>query len=969
MDHWPRPLRRPLAAVARLLLLLGCALGPALGPVRAGEGPPERPLPRLETGMHTAVIKRIATDSAGRWAVTASDDKTARVWEVATGRQILVLRPPQGNGNEGKLFAVALSPDGALVAVAGWSWSWSSSGTEEIYLFDRANGRLLRRLTGLPEVIEHLAFSRDGRWLAATLAGKNGVRVFDAASGDEIGRDTDYGGGSYSADFSPDGRRLVTTSSDGQVRLYQVNRGGLGEPKSARPGGGKDPFAARFSPDGRLIALGFADSAVVQVLDGETLAEVARPDGSGGDNGNLGSVAWSADGRYLLAGGTWDVNGKSPVRRWPVGQWSSHRDLPLTNNTIMDLAPVPGGGVLFAAHDPAWGLIEPDLRVGRRLDAVIADLRDQEDILGLSKDARRVRFGYGYGGKDPRSFDLAARALGPDAPSLAKARTSAPGLKVRDWKDRTSPSLNGRALKLDLYEMSRSLAIAPDGQGFVLGADWSLRRFDRTGNQSWERPVPGVAWAVNWSPDGRYLVAGYGDGTLRWHRAGDGAEVLALFPHTDRKRWVAWTPEGFYAASGPDAEGLMGYHRNHGKDSAGEFVAAGRLREHFYQPGLIARRLDADGDERVAEAVRQLGDVRELLAGSQGRAPLVELLSQAQVETDGEVQVRVRVRDQGGGAGRVIYRIDGVEQQGRQVGTVADGTESAIFTLPQTTEPHLAEIAVSALNERGVESQPVLIRAQVRPGRQAAPALWLLAVGVSDYQDANLHAGVRFAAADARAMARLFEERGPRLFRTVSARVLADREATGEAVRAAITTLAGQVVPQDVFVLYLAGHGASLERDYHFIPADALYTSAAALRARSLTSDQIRRLLAAIPAAKTVVLIDTCSAGGFGAPAGRGVGDKDAIDRLSRLTGRAMIAATADERMAFEGEGGHGAFTAALLAGLGGAAERSGNGSVEVRELADYVEEELPRITRKWGFEQYPFSSTEGNSFTLLPKP
>jgi uncharacterized caspase-like protein len=63
-----------------------------------------------------------------------------------------------------------------------------------------------------------------------------------------------------------------------------------------------------------------------------------------------------------------------------------------------------------------------------------------------------------------------------------------------------------------------------------------------------------------------------------------------------------------------------------------------------------------------------------------------------------------------------------------------------------------------------------------------------------------------------------------------------------------------------------------------------------------------------------------------------------------------MIAATADDKMAIEGEGGHGVFTFALLQGLRGAADLYGNGMVEVRELADYVEEALPRITRKWGY-------------------
>src|SRR5262249_10892875 len=207
--------------------LSGAILLAAL-PCLAAE-PTTRPLPRLETGMHTAMIRRIATDAAGRWAVTASEDKTARVWEVASGRQIAVLRPPQDVGNEGKLYAVALSPDGAVVAVGGWTgWGWGKEGA--VYLFDRASGPLLRRLPGLPTVVNHLSFSPDGRWLAASLWGTNGVRIFEATSGEETGRDAAYGDDSYSVHFSPDGRRLLTTSFDGQVRLYTVNDGKLGQP-------------------------------------------------------------------------------------------------------------------------------------------------------------------------------------------------------------------------------------------------------------------------------------------------------------------------------------------------------------------------------------------------------------------------------------------------------------------------------------------------------------------------------------------------------------------------------------------------------------------------------------------------------------------------------------------------------------------------------------------------------------------
>ena len=61
--------------------------------------------------------------------------------------------------------------------------------------------------------------------------------------------------------------------------------------------------------------------------------------------------------------------------------------------------------------------------------------------------------------------------------------------------------------------------------------------------------MPGIVWAVNITGDGRLVVAAYGDGTIRWHRMTDGVELLAFMPLADRTNWVAWTPEGFYAAT------------------------------------------------------------------------------------------------------------------------------------------------------------------------------------------------------------------------------------------------------------------------------------------------------------------------------------------------------------------------------------------------------------------------------------
>ena len=93
-------LARFLAAI--LALLAGAPL--------AAQAPPaglyDRPALALDPGVHTAPIRRADVDRDGRFAVTASEDKTARVWSLADGRLERTIRLPTGPGNVGKAYAV-----------------------------------------------------------------------------------------------------------------------------------------------------------------------------------------------------------------------------------------------------------------------------------------------------------------------------------------------------------------------------------------------------------------------------------------------------------------------------------------------------------------------------------------------------------------------------------------------------------------------------------------------------------------------------------------------------------------------------------------------------------------------------------------------------------------------------------------------------------------------------------------------
>ena len=176
------------------------------------------------------------------------------------------------------VYAVAISPDGRIVACGGWL---KKMQPESIYIFNRGSGRILHQIVGLPDVINHLVFLKNGRFLAAALGGGNGLRVFRTSDYSLAAEDRAYGGKSTSVDFDSAGR-LVTTSYDGLLRLYDASFHLVAKRKAL---GGEHPYAARFSLDGSKIAVGFEDSIQVNVVSGEDLSPLISPDMTSVNNG------------------------------------------------------------------------------------------------------------------------------------------------------------------------------------------------------------------------------------------------------------------------------------------------------------------------------------------------------------------------------------------------------------------------------------------------------------------------------------------------------------------------------------------------------------------------------------------------------------------------------------------------------------------------------------------------------------
>jgi WD40 repeat protein len=327
----------------------------------------------------------------------------------------------------------------------------------------------------------------------------------------------------------------------------------------------------------------------LDILSGEDLSHQYSPNISGIKEGTFGKVSWSLDGKFLYAG----KPGWPPfiIRKWSDGGRGPYKDLLASEDRLTGLLSLKDGGIVFASAGPSFGVFDSRDKKIVNMSPPIADFRYGQKRFLVSHEGGTVQFCYERFGKTPSQFSVIERSLKIDPfteTGLSPPVTQTSGLNITDWGNTATPKLNGRSIKIWPGDFSWSLAILPEKNTFLLGTKYFLYLFDRGGNERWKVRTPGEVFDVNISTDGKIAVAALGDGTIRWYRMKDGKELLAFFPHADKKRWVLWTPSGYYDAS-PGAEEFIGWHVNNGSEEAADFFPVSRFRSTYYRPEVVVK--------------------------------------------------------------------------------------------------------------------------------------------------------------------------------------------------------------------------------------------------------------------------------------------------------------------------------------------------------------------------------------------
>ncbi|MGD0089819.1 MAG: protein kinase [Planctomycetota bacterium] len=304
---------------------------------------------------HNGAVRSVAFSPDGKVALSGSDDETLKLWDVGTGRALRTL-----SGHTDLVYDVAFSPDGKLALSASFNqplklwdlatgrelWKSSSdargvafspdgklalSGTwDHLNLWDVATGRELRTFgRGLMGIVPSVAFSPDGK-MALSGSADNTVRLWEVVTGRELRTFSGHTKIVGRVAFSHDGKLVLSASEDKTVRVWD-----MATVPEVRTFGTGTRTRGAFSPDGKL-ALSGSEDKLLKLWDVATGRELRTFRGLAGP---VSSVAFSPDGKMVLAASCWDRT----LKLWDVATGREMRTFSGHTEVVFSVAFSPDG--------------------------------------------------------------------------------------------------------------------------------------------------------------------------------------------------------------------------------------------------------------------------------------------------------------------------------------------------------------------------------------------------------------------------------------------------------------------------------------------------------------------------------------------------------------------------------------------------------------------------------------------------
>lgn len=948
---------------------------------------------KLDTKGHTGSISDIIVTKDGD-VISASTDKTIRIWDNRTGLEKRKILGQIGTSTEGSIYAIALSKNEKYLAVGGsFSYYQNKNRVAGIRIYNYQTGELLHILKSHTDVVYDLAFSDDGdtsEFLISCSSDKT-AKIWDVRDNfrlkDTIRFHTDTIS-EVKIIKKRDSYFIITVGLDNQIALYDMEKRRVIKSDKLNH---KLLYLATNKQIKHIAVCGSGKEITIYDFNLQkvrTIKTKTKPAG----------LAYDKKGDFLLVG-----TGSKPrnVNLYNIkNNYFLYKSFEKHTNVADAVAFLRANNKLYAVSGGGnnseiyiWDTINIKVRTkiegfGSRVFSI--GIKDDELAWGnvWTKKNGQSKFQKSISLKTFKISDKIAdfqristiNGLYTLSPSKGGNYGYIDGIlnikkdgviKVEIVKDST----NGSRHKC--YGWYKNFIVSGGGGGFIkiyniqgqevasleghIGTVWSIalagdRLVSGSSDQTikvWdlsfldnltlpppeldEELINSYMKKYDWSRS-QVIQAGKEQGISLYKESSSKVihPMLNIFVSKDDE-WVVWSNSGYFNAS-VEGDKYVGYHLNKGSNKEARYVGGDKFFDTLYRPDIIGYIWQTGSEKKAIAYASRTRKVKTVNIAS-ALPPVVSLLSKSNIKTNKKsITIEFSVESEED-IKEVIVLHNGERLNTRGL-QKKKNNNSKYVTVELDGGENIISIKV---RNKFAMSDEVLVYATktIKTKNIYKPTLYMLSIGVSKYENHEYNLGV--ADKDALSMAKMFKSQKGKIYKDVVVKTLTNKSAHSDNILDGLDWIDKEATSKDVVIIFIAGHGVNDDKGtYYFLSHDA---NLERLRRTAVKWTEIQDTISNLPS-KVILLADTCHSGNI---TGTRRDITSAVKSIINSgSGSIIMTATTGSGYSYEqSDWGHGAFTKAILEGIGSTkADYDSDGTVTIKEIDLYVTNRVKKLTK-----------------------